>query len=63
MDEISQSTSCSKAAGRFEVTGFAAVDCSHDIWSEAIVRAFTNLYVYSLRSIPETFTGYQTVCT
>ena len=54
MDEIGQSTSCSKAAGWFEATiatGFAAVDCSQDIWSKTIdiVRAFTNLCVYSLR--------------
>ena len=33
--------------------GFAAVDCSHDIWSETIVRAFTNLCQF-LPSIPET---------
>ena len=25
----------------------AAVDCSHDIWSETIVRAFTNLCLFS----------------
>ena len=29
----------------------AAVDCNHDIWSETIVRAFTNMCLYSGNSI------------
>ena len=33
--------------GWFEATGFAAVDYSHDIWSETIVKAFTNLCLFS----------------
>ena len=41
VDGISQLTSCSKAAGSFEATEFAAVNCSHDIWSKIIEHSPT----------------------
>ena len=48
VDELDQPmATCSAKPDWFDATGFASINCSHNIWSETIVRTFTNLWPLS----------------